>query len=178
MKHLTVAATIAALALTLSACGSDTQTDAGAPTATGTSASQGTLQLRDGWAKAATKDMTAAFGTLKNTGSSDLVVTGGSSDVAESVEAHVMVKDDAGQMVMQEAKDGLVIPAGKELTLEPGGAHLMLMGLKGAVEPGHDITITVSFKDGSSEDLTFPVREFDGAKESYSPSDSSSSMSH
>ncbi len=178
MKRLTIAASVAALALTLPACGSNTDSETAPATATGTSAVQEALQLHDGWAKAADKDMTAAFGTLKNTGSEDLVITGGSTDVAKNVEAHVMVKDDNGQMVMQEAEDGLTVPAGGELVLKPGGEHLMLMGLKDAVKPGSEITITVTFKGGATQDLTFPVREFDGAKESYSPSDSSSSMSH
>ena len=178
MKNLTIAACVAALAFTLGGCGADSTSETTPATATGTSATEEALTVHDGWAKAADEGMTAAFGTLKNSGSKDLVVTGGKSDAAGMIETHVMVKDDSGQMVMTKTEDGFTVPAGGEFVLKPGGPHLMLMKLKHELKPGEEVVITVSDSSGGTYPLTFQVREFDGADESYDPDASSSSMSH
>jgi copper(I)-binding protein len=161
--------TLAGLALvgTLAACGSSSGTTEA--TSTSTTPSGPALTVTDGWVKATKDGMTGAFGTLKNTGSTDVVVTGGSSPIAGMVEAHVMTAGDNGQMVMTKAEDGHTVPAGGQLVLEPGGAHLMLMKLKEPVVAGEDYVITVTTKDGQDVDLTFTGREFSGAQEEYDP---------
>ncbi|WP_252976237.1 copper chaperone PCu(A)C [Janibacter melonis] len=112
--------------------------------------------------------MTAAFGTLTNTGDEDVVITGGRSDLAGMVEAHVMSKDENGAMVMEEAKDGHTVPAGASSS-SPRGAHLMLMDLSSDVVAGEDYVVTVTTADGQEVDLTFAGREFSGAEEEYAP---------
>lgn len=168
------------LGLSLAACGSDTGTPAGESSSSSSSTSSSSsstsaLTLTDGWVKATGEDMTGAFGTLKNTGDEDVVLTGGTSDLAGMVEMHVMTKDADGQMVMTKAEEGHTIPAGGELVLEPGGAHIMLMELTDEVVAGEDYEITVTTKDGEEIPLTFAGREFSGADEKYSPDSSASS---
>ncbi len=156
-----------ALVGTLAACGSSTDTAGGSSTS---SAGFGpTLTITDGWVKATDEGMTGAFGTLKNTGDEDVVITGGSSPVAGLVEAHVMAKGDDGATVMTKAEYGHTVPAGGEMVLEPGGPHIMLMKLKEPVVAGEDYVVTVTTKDGQDVELAFTGREFSGAQEEYDP---------
>ena len=151
----------------LAACGSSTDTAGGSSTSA--AGSGPTLTITDGWVKATEEGMTGAFGTLKNTGDEDVVITGGSSPVAGLVEAHVMAKGDDGAMVMTKAEDGHTVPAGGEMVLEPGGPHIMLMKLKEPVVAGEDYVVTVTTKDGQDVELAFTGREFSGAQEEYDP---------
>src|SRR6056297_2719052 len=69
------------------------------------------------------------FVTITNTGAADDRLAGASSDVAGHMEVHEMAMDD-GVMRMRELADGLAIPAGETVTLEPGGFHIMFMDLQ------------------------------------------------
>ncbi len=77
-------------------------------------------------------------------------------------------------MQMQPKPGGFVIPAGGEQTLQPGGDHVMLMGLTQSLPNGTEVTVTLRTSAG---DVTFtvPVRTFTGAQESYAPGASPSS---
>jgi hypothetical protein len=46
---------------------------------------------------------------------------------------------------------------------EPGGLHVMLIGLAEQLTPGSDVALTLVFDDGSRAELTAPVRRIDGA---------------
>lgn len=121
----------------------------------------------DTWAKAADSGMSAAFGTLKNTGTKPIVITGAGGD-AGPVQLHVTQKTATG-MEMKETKS-FTVPAGGSLELKPGGSHLMFMNLSHALEAGETQKLTVTFEDGSHTDISFPVRAYDGAKEKYAGS--------
>jgi periplasmic copper chaperone A len=136
-------------------------------------AAGGPLAVNDSWTKATEGPMTGSFGTLVNSTGEDITVTGGSSPVAGMVELHEVVMAD-GEMVMQEKPGGFVIPAGGSLTLEPGGNHVMLMGLTGAIAPGQDVPITLSLSNGETITYTTVAKDFAGGNESYEPSPSMS----
>lgn len=119
----------------------------------------------DTWAKAAGSGMSAAFGTLKNSGTAPVVITGAKGD-AGPVQLHVMRKNSTGQMEMKQTS-AFTLPAGGSLALAPGGSHLMFMKLSKPLKAGETQRLTLTFKDGSTKELTFPVRAFDGAKERY-----------
>jgi len=53
--------------------------------------------------------------------------------------------------------ESVEIPAGGELVLEPGGYHLMLMGVGPLVE-GDILDLTLSFDDAGSVQVRAPVR--------------------
>ena len=48
-------------------------------------------------------------------------------------------------MRMRVLSDGVPIPAGGRADLTPGGAHLMLIGLKRTLKPGETLPITLEF---------------------------------
>lgn len=165
----------------LTACSSDDSGTSGdsksaassapATSTSATSSADATMASRirpsDTWAKAADSGMSAAFGTLKNTGTKPIVVTGARGD-AGPVQLHVTQKTATG-MEMKETKS-FTVPAGGSLELKPGSSHLMFMNLSHALKAGETQKLTVTFEDGSHTDVSFPVRAYDGAKEKYAGS--------
>ena len=160
----------------LTACSSDDSGTSGdsksaASSASATSSADATMASRitpsDTWAKAADSGMSAAFGTLKNTGTKPIVITGARGD-AGPVQLHVTQKTATG-MEMKETKS-FTVPAGGSLELKPGSSHLMFMNLSHALKAGETQKLTVTFEDGSHTDVSFPVRAYDGAKEKYAGS--------
>jgi periplasmic copper chaperone A len=161
-----VAAIVAALAVTVaSGCGTD---DAPASEATPTPSGTATFVVRDPWVKAADSGMTAAFAILHNQGASDVTVVSATSDVSDVVEIHEMTMQN-GEMVMQQKPDGITVPAGAEHVLEPGGDHLMLMNLSRPVQPGDEVTFTLTLNDGATVQFVAVAKPFTGAQESYHP---------
>lgn len=167
-KHLTAAVLAAALVPALAACGSgsDDARDQ-APTSGNSPAAKAALTVTDPWVKAAPSGMTAAFGTLVNEGSSDVTVVAATTSVNDTTELHETVENEDGSMAMRPKEGGFVIPAGGSLALEPGGDHLMLMGLTEPVEAGTTVTITLTLDDGTTTDVEATVKAFDGADEKY-----------
>ncbi len=165
-------------AVLLSGCMSSstsTQTPAATPASSGSSP-QATgpngdcgIKVTDAWVKAADSGMTAAFGVLANPGKDAVTLAGATSPAAASVELHEMAMVD-GESVMRPIAGGLEIPAGANVTLAPGGNHLMLIGLKEALKAGDEVAITLQCATGTSTTITLLVKTFTGAQESYAPS--------
>jgi len=164
-----------ALALTACSGGGDTDgaaTDATSGPATAQDAAAdevAPLEVRDPWAKAADEGMSAAFGTLHNPTEEDVVVVAASSPSSPMVELHETVEVD-GVMQMQEV-EGFTVPAGGDVVLDPGGNHLMFMGLTAPLVPGDEVTVVLELADGSTLDVVAPVKEFAGANETYAGGD-------
>ncbi|MGO1319707.1 MAG: copper chaperone PCu(A)C [Galactobacter sp.] len=165
MKKTFAALSALALVAGLSACGS---TDSADPT---TPADSGKITVHDAWIKATDTDMTAMFATIENGTDEDRTITSAASDTAGMVELHETVADGSGATTMKEKKEGFPLPAGASKDLEPGGDHVMLMGLKKELEAGDIVTVTLTFDDDSTVDVEAPVKPFTGAKETYAPSD-------
>lgn len=180
MRIALPAALAAAATLALSGCGDTTTTPASTDTTTTASTSAdpdtlGGLTLVDGWAKAVEEvteggmgSMTGVFGTLTNSTDTDIHLTGGSSPVASTVELHETVMSD-GTMVMREAADGFVVPAGGTFVLEPGANHVMLLGLMQPVPAGSDVDVVLTAEDGTEVTVVAAARTFAGAEETYVP---------
>lgn len=156
------------LALGLAACG-DTTAETTAQTATETTAettpetATPAVVVGDPWVRATrgTEDpsMTAAFMTLDNAGTEDVTLVAASSSVARMAELHEMAVVD-GTPVMQPVAGGIPLAAGRGKLLEPGGYHVMLMGLRDPLSPGDEVDLVLEFSDGSTQELTVPVKEF------------------
>lgn len=126
------------------------------------------LTLDDPWIKAATVEdgMTAVFGELVNDGDEEVTVVAASHEDADTVELHEVTTQGA-DTTMREREGGFPVPANGALPLEPGGDHIMLMGLTADLEPGADSTVTVELSDGSTITFTAVVKEHAGANEDY-----------
>lgn len=169
-------AATAALALTLVGCTPQAELLSATETTAGAMADQ--VTVTDAYIKEPSMpEMTGMFGDITNTGSSEVVIVGGSSDIAGMVEIHEVTAE--GQM--QAINGGLVIGAGKTSALRPGENHIMLMKLNTALAVGDEVTVTLKFSDGSTLQVTAPVKTVAGGDESYNESDEmsgSEDMSH
>jgi len=89
------------------------------------------VDVSQAWVRAtvAQQKATGAFLQLKAKSDSRLVEA--RSPVAGVVEIHEMAMD--GSVMKMRAVPGLDLPAGKSVELKPGGYHIMLMDLKGAI---------------------------------------------
>jgi periplasmic copper chaperone A len=176
-----------ALVLSLAACGSDDDTGSSATTAApatsmadgmasdttmaggdtadmlGGDAVAGDLTVTDAWVRQPAEGQTtsAAYGTITNNGDADVTLVGASVPFDATVEIHETLMGDDGAMQMQEREDGFVIPAGGSFTLEPGGPHIMMIGVDPA-DIVDSVEVTMIFDDGTELTVNAPVRELTG----------------
>jgi hypothetical protein len=179
-NRLPVLGIAAVLALPLVGCADDADTG-------GTESSgSGAIRIVDPYVKAAAADsmagmdgmegmdgmsamepMSAAFMTIANDGPEAVTLTGGSTSAAAKVEIHEVVDG-----TMQPIAGGLVIAPGSTSVLQPGGNHVMLIGLTGSLDVGDEVALTLTFADAEPVAVTAPVKEIPGADEPYDASPS------
>ncbi|WP_334146484.1 DUF1775 domain-containing protein [Hyphomicrobium sp.] len=138
--------------------------DAKAAAAEGGAATIGSLAIEGAWTRATADGAKVGAGylTIRNTGSAADTLVGIKTSVAGRGEIHDMTMTD-GVMRMRHLPDGIEIPAGGNVTLQPGGMHLMFMDLKEPLVQGATVTVTLTFKSGATGDVVLPVRAL-GAK--------------
>ncbi|WP_241156252.1 copper chaperone PCu(A)C [Leucobacter chromiireducens] len=165
----TLSGTALAAALLFTGCAATPPVDAPATQDTqASSAEQGghaTFSIEGGWVKAQ-EGMTGVFGTLKNSGDTDLTLVSVESSAAKMVELHETVTSGA-TATMREVDGGFVIPAGGSFELAPGGNHIMFMDMPEPILPGDDVSLTLHFDDGSQAEVTVLAKATDGAQENY-----------
>jgi Uncharacterized protein conserved in bacteria len=96
------------------------------------------------------------FMTITNTGAEDDRLLSAASDAAAKVELHEMAME-GDVMKMRPMADGIVIPAGETVTLEPGGLHVMFMGLSAPFIEGETVTVTLTFEKAGAVEVELPV---------------------
>jgi copper(I)-binding protein len=177
-KFLLAPLAASTLIFSLAACGSDDggSSDAGETAETtgttmaddemdlpGGEATVGDITVTDAWVRQPAEGQTnsAAYGTITNNGDTDITLIGGSVPFEATVEIHETLMDDSGTMQMQERDDGFVIAAGATFELEPGGPHIMMLGIDPADFVG-EVEITMVFDDGTELTVIAPVRSLDG----------------
>ncbi|MDO5687609.1 MAG: copper chaperone PCu(A)C [Neisseria sp.] len=125
---------------------------------------------------APTVKMGAAFMEITNHGTQDDVLLSGSTPVAKKVELHHTVIDEHGVMKMRESKDGIALPAGKTVVLQPGGLHIMLIDLKQPLKLNDTYPMTLKFKNAPQQTVTIDVNN--GKITDMSTADMDHSMHH
>lgn len=97
----------------------------------------------------------AAYMTLTNDGDSADQLISASTDIAGSVELHQTTTED-GSMSMQQVT-GVEIPAGGQAVLEPGGLHVMLIGVTEDLAEGDTVELTLAFEDAGEQTVSAEV---------------------
>ncbi|OSI09714.1 copper chaperone PCu(A)C [Neisseria zoodegmatis] len=117
------------------------------------------IDVDDVWARATVEGMTmgGAFMDIKNETKSDDVLVGATSPVSDRVEMHTHT-NDKGVMRMREVKGGIPLPKGKETKLQPGGYHVMFMGLKAPLKEGDKFPLTLKFKKAKPKTVEVEVK--------------------
>lgn len=114
------------------------------------------LHLKDPFARV-TPQAGAVYLLIENQAAQDDRLLAAKSDAAAMVMPMTTEAKADGAMVMIDQPDGFVIPAGGIFLLEPGHAHLMLMGLKAPLKKGDTVTLTLTFANSGDVTLTVPV---------------------
>lgn len=153
------------LAACSSSTGSSTTTTTSATSATQSTAA-GVVVADDAWIKTAPSDMTAVFGTLRNTTGQPVTVVSATTSASDHTELHEVV-DKGGQMVMQPKAGGFAIPAQGSHVLKPGGDHIMVVDLKSAVQAGDVVTVTLTLDNGTKAGFTAVAKDTSAGQESY-----------
>lgn len=98
----------------------------------------------------------ASFMTLSNHSDQLIKLVEASSDAAEVVELHTHSHDN-GMMRMRRV-DLIEIPAHGQTELKPGGLHIMLINPHKQITLGQTISVKLNFEDGSSKQVSMPVK--------------------
>jgi copper(I)-binding protein len=101
-------------------------------------------------------DKTGAYVLLRNGDKTDHALVAAASPAANAVELHTVI--DEGGMKKMVRVPKMDVKAGGETKLQPGGLHIMLIGLKEPLKEGASVPITLKFEDGSEVALKAPVR--------------------
>ena len=116
------------------------------------------LSIKDAWSRASigTTRPGAAYLTIHNSGKLAATLTSVQTDIAQRSVIHRSTINASGVSSMAPAGE-IRIDAGKELSLEPGGLHIMLMRLRRPLIEGNRYWLTLHFLDGSRISVEVPV---------------------
>lgn len=100
----------------------------------------------------------AVYLTLINEGGVADTLVSAQTDTADAAELHETKVDDRGVAKMTPL-DALELPAGQSVKLEPGGKHLMLIGMPEGVAVGDKISLTLNFEKSGPQTIEVEVTE-------------------
>jgi copper(I)-binding protein len=116
----------------------------------------GTLRIAGPWTRAMRAGGTGAgFMTIRNTGNAPDRLVAGRSAVATVVELHTHIRD--GDVMRMRPIPAIDLPPGQAVRLEPGGFHLMLIGLTAALEQGTRVPVTLVFERAGEVEVQLAV---------------------
>jgi len=117
----------------------------------------GDLTIQAPWARASigAARAGAAYLTIVNRGSAIVRLVSVEASLAKRAGLHRTLNEN-GVMKMRPA-GAVEIPPGATLGLEPGGLHVMLMGLQGPLVEGESFAMTLTFERAGSVELTVPI---------------------
>jgi copper(I)-binding protein len=116
------------------------------------------IHIENAWSRATPPGTPIGVGymTIRNTTPKPDKLIGASSPAAGSVETHVTIKD--GDISRMRKVPGYDIPGNGTFTLQPGGAHLMLINLKAPLKEGETVPLTLKFQHAGEVKTELQVR--------------------
>jgi copper(I)-binding protein len=123
----------------------------------------GALEIGHPWARPTLPGQTSGGGYLSvnNQGSRPDRLLGGSTSAAAAVEVHEMRME--GDVMRMRERAALDLPAGKVVTLAPGGLHLMLTGLRSPLKAGDRVPLKLYFERAGEIDVVLHVENMPAA---------------
>jgi periplasmic copper chaperone A len=120
--------------------------------------------VSDAWVRATVPGQQASGAFMTLTADSDSQLLSVQSPVAKTVQIHESsMKNDV--MSMQPVA-AVALPAGKAVTLEPHGYHVMLIDLNAQIKEGDQVPLTLTVENAKGEKQTIevkaPARGLDG----------------
>ncbi|RPI89824.1 MAG: copper chaperone PCu(A)C [Chloroflexi bacterium] len=116
------------------------------------------IEVNEAWARPAVQGENGAiYFVIRNHGREADELTGVSSDVADAVEMHESKMD--GDVMQMHQLASVPLDADAEITFEPGGLHIMLVGMKRVLKIGDEVEVTLHFKNFEDIHVMVPVKE-------------------
>jgi len=121
-------------------------------------ATVGDITIRDAWAQASLGETpnSAAYLRLEITGDEPDKLIAASSEQVKSVGLHTHLMEDG--VAKMRPVEAIEVAPGEPTVLQPGGLHLMLMGVKGKLVDGETLPLTLVFEKAGDVSLNLPVR--------------------
>ena len=105
----------------------------------------GDLVITQGWSRAAGAGGTGAgYLSISNRGTTADRLLSASSPAARAAELHPHMRE--GDVMRMRPMPAIDIPPGGTVTLQPGGQHLMLLGLSAPLRQGETVPVTLRFE--------------------------------
>ena len=112
-------------------------------------------RVDDTWVRATVAGQPSSGAFMTVTASSDSKLLSVQTPVAKLVQIHEMsMKDDV--MKMQQV-DSVALPAGKPVSFDPNGYHIMLMNLTGQIKDGDKVPLTLTVENAKGEKESIQV---------------------
>jgi copper(I)-binding protein len=93
---------------------------------------------------------------MRITADTDSKLLSVSSPVARDVQIHEMTMTN--DVMRMGPVDSVPLPAGKTVSLDPDGYHVMLMGLVGQIKAGDQVPLTLTVEDARGVRETIEVK--------------------
>ncbi|WP_431271335.1 copper chaperone PCu(A)C [Dankookia sp. P2] len=118
---------------------------------------QGDIAVSMPWTRAAGQNGTGAgFLAIANRGAAPDRLVGASSPVARVTEIHTHIRE--GDILRMRPVAAVDLPPGGTVTLQPGGFHLMLIGLKEPLIQGRSVPLTLRFERAGEIEVMLAVQ--------------------
>ncbi len=116
----------------------------------------GDITVEQAWARATIPSAKtgAVYLTIRNGGAQEDRVASIAAPVAGHAAGHE-TRRDGDVLKMQET--ALAVPPGGVLEMKPGGTHVMLMDLQGALKPGQEFPLTLTFEKAGTVQVPVTV---------------------
>lgn len=116
------------------------------------------------WARATPPTATTGAGYMEvmNHGTEPERLLSAAAEVSEAVELHEHVQD--GDMMRMVHVDAVEIPPGETVAFEPGGLHIMFIGLHAPLAEGAEFPLTLEFERAGSVEVMVPVKGINGGE--------------
>ena len=126
------------------------------------------VQVSDAWVRATVPGQPASGAFMTVTADVDSKLLRVASPVAKDVQIHEMsMQDDVMRM---GPVDSVALPAGKAVTLDPNGYHVMLMGLTGQIKEGDPVPLTLTVENAKGEQQAVEVKAIARGVDGTAPS--------
>lgn len=147
MKRLVLIVLLACLALFAAACSTSDEAETG-------------IVVENVRANMTLPSDTGSFWmSISNRSDTDDVLVGAEVTGCGVIELHDMVMENDVMVMRQVAGDGIVIPAGETVALEPGGLHVMCLQKEAPLTVGAEITIALHFQESGTIEMPAMVVE-------------------
>jgi copper(I)-binding protein len=121
-------------------------------------AAQSGIEVREPWMRPGTQGGNGAvYFIVQNHSSEEDEIVSIRSDAAAAVEIHESKME--GDVMQMQQLASVPLQSGAEVTFQPGGLHIMLVGLKNDINMGDEIELTLQFKNYEDIKVSVPVSE-------------------